>query len=151
MSHREMLTKQLQDGIDEASAVGLCNLFRIYNVREPLIDAIKRGEAYLWESDEVRSLIADVMAGAKQGKGRPKKLEIEQRNFRLLCELHYLSGAGVTMYATTVTNKQTACEIIAERYHLEESTIRDLWKARKSESHPLFSVANKAGKASREV
>ena len=151
MNNRDKITRDLQRNLEQAAAAGLCELFKSYNVRQPLLDAIKRGEAYLWESDEVRSLIADVMAGAKQGKGRPKNLDIEQRNFRLLCELHYLSGAGVTMYATTATNKQTACEIIAERYHLEESTIRELWKARKSEGHPLFSVANKAGKASREV
>ena len=147
MSHREMLTKQLQDGIDEASAVGLCNLFRIYNVREPLIDAIKRGESYLWKSEQVRELMAEALAGFKKQKGRPANLDIESRNFAIMCELHYLFACGIPLYADSKKEgKTTACEIVAARRHLHEETVKQVWKEKKNDDHPLYATARKAGK-----
>lgn len=145
MNHREKITQDLQAAIDETSAAGICELYQSYNVREPLIDAIKRGDGFLWRSEKARELIASVMAGAKQQKGRPKNLDIEHRNLKLMCELHYLRGRGVTMYATSNSKKLTACEQIAQRYHLEEQTIRELWKANRESENALYRVAFKAG------
>ncbi|MBD3655514.1 hypothetical protein [Marinobacter sp.] len=152
MNRRELITQQLQDSIDEATARGLCDLYAVYNVREPLLAAIRAGEPSLLASEYARSFIAEILSRAKrEDNARPRNLDIQARNFRLLAELHYLNGAGVPMYGTSKADKATACEQIAARYHLTEQTVRDLWKARKQEEHPLFSAARKAGKATKGV
>ena len=150
MNRRELITRQLQAGINDATARGLCDLYSVYNVREPLLAAIRAGESSLWASDYARDFIAGILGRAKrEAKARPRNLSIQERNFRLLCELHYLNGAGVTMYGTSKADKETACMMIANRYHLTEETVRELWKNKKSEEHTLFTVARKAGESTK--
>jgi|GEM_PF-6497295 len=146
MNRREVITQQLQSRINDATARGLCDLYSIYNVREPLVAAIRAGEPSLLTSDYAREFIADILMSAKRSeKARPRNLDIQNRNFRMLCELHYLNGTGTPMYGTSKADRETACTIIAQRYHLTEESVRELWKRKKSEEHPLFTVARKAG------
>ena len=137
------ITEQLQKNIDEASAKGLYDLYTIYGVKEPLLDAIEAGEVFLWRSELVRSLIVSEMKREKRSDGRPLSLSAEQRNFKLLCELHYLSGRGVIVYSSSKRPGQTACEILSEKYHLSPGAIEKIWKNRKP--HPLYDAAYKAG------
>lgn len=137
------ITEQLQQNIDDAAAKGLYDLYTIYDVREPLLNAIQTGEGYILRSELIRSLIVSEMKKSKRANRKPKSLDIEQRNFKILCELHYLNGQGVTVYGDSKKLTQTGCEILAAKYHLSPDSIKDLWKNKTP--HPLYNVAFKAG------
>ena len=151
MSHRELITQQLQASMDEASAVGLCELITTYNFREPLIDGIRRGDPFLWKSEQVRELIAKTLAGEKPPKGRPKVLDHEHRNLRVMIFLHYWHATGLPVYADIKNGRETACDKAAECFHLHEQTVRGIWKERRKDAHPLYDIAKRAGAAKKET
>lgn len=150
MSHRENITDELQSRLDEYSAEYIYELYTVYNDREPLIEAIRSGNPHVLKIEGIRELIIDALRDAKRGQARPHSISKATRDMSVLRDLHYSDGLGIVMYGTLCDDsKKTACEIVASRYHLSESTVRDLWKKNKNIENPLYSAAYKAGLAAR--
>lgn len=144
-SNRDRIAAQFKEAIDRAAVSSLCEKYR-NGIRDPLIEAIRRGDELIWHHAEARELIADSMLNAPKKPGRPKS-DNGARDFEIMHELLCLQREGVPVFGDSKTGEQTACEIVADRHHLSPESVQEIWKTKKD--HPAFAGTYKERSAQR--
>jgi len=115
-----------------------------------LVDEIRKGNPYITR-EPFRNFIADRLAGKplRRPGEKPKKKDKEQRDLGILIEVARLVADGYTPYSNSrearklplqpeaQTEKKTACEVVAEKFNVSESSVQKIWKARKNKKAAL--------------
>lgn len=136
-SGKEKIAADFKKSLDEYTATRAFDRFLDYNEKTELVELIRTGFPCLWESEQHREKLADIVGGKiKPRRRRPKDSGIQERNRKILCMYHYLRGQD---------NKHDYCRrVVAAKFHLDDETIKGIWKQRVES--PLFDVCFKYGK-----
>lgn len=141
-SNRDRIAAQFKEGIDRAAVSALCDMYR-NGIRDPLVEAVRRGDELIWRSAEARELIADSMLNARMKRSRPLS-DKGHRDFLIMHELFTLQSQGVPVYGTSKSGERTACEIVGDKHCLSAGSVEGIWKAKKD--HIAFAAAYKKAK-----
>lgn len=122
---RDQLERQLTEAIGR---LAVDEAFRalIDGESGPLLALIREGAPYLWDSPEHRETIALELEKVPRPKGRPKQDAIQLRNIRIVTLLRTADQLGIVIYGSGY-DQPTACEILAEKFHLHPDTIKKIW------------------------
>lgn len=141
-SNRDRIAAQFKEGIDRAAVSSLCNMYRD-GIRDPLVEAVRRGDELIWRSAEARELIAGIMLNAPKKRGRPRS-DIGARDFEIMHELFSLQSLGIPVYGDSKNGERTACEIVGGKHCLSAESVQEIWKEQKN--HIAFAAAYKKAK-----
>ncbi len=129
-SNRDRIAAQFKEGLDDKTVSAICDMYR-NGIRDPLVEAVRRGDELIWRHAEARELIADTMLNAPKKPGRPRS-EFGARDFEIMHELFTLQSQGIPVYGDSKNGERTACEIVGDKHSLSAESVQEIWKKQKN-------------------